>query len=171
VSAYRQDQRWGTSLGEYHARRGSWFLAVLLGITFSIGLIHFAVNSRDPPAQSVAGAVLLPCVTLWFGYEWYRLGRVALHLYEHGLKFHDGSAEHALMWDDVASITGQYVPGVRGNGAEDEGNLVALIVACEGRRVVLPKELDRFSSVVEDVRSRVQAPYQKTVIANLMNRG
>jgi hypothetical protein len=172
VHPYRDDQKLGELVGDYRAHRGSWLVAALFSAATSAGLaVYVASTGNRTSMQTVVGVVVMASLALWAAREWHRLGKLELQIYERGLTCRDRGTQCELVWEDVIEAEAQYVPGVRGRGSDDEGNLVAVVLRSSRGTVTLPKELRDFRGLIALLDKRVTAPWRKTVIAGLADRG
>jgi hypothetical protein len=172
VNPYRDNQKLGELVGDYRANRGSWLAAAVLSAAASAGLAVYVANAGDRTSmQTVVGVVVMASLALWAAREWYRLGKLELQIYERGLVCRDRGTQCELGFDEVLDAEAQYVPGVRGRGSDDEGNLVAVVLRSPRGTVTLPKELRGFRDLIALLDKRITAPWRKTVIAGLAQRG
>jgi hypothetical protein len=76
-----------------------------------------------------------------------------------------------VLWEKVAGVEAQYVPGLTKKGADDEANLVMLAIVVGGERVRVPKEIEALGAFRDELKRKVGAPWRVTVIADLTQRG
>lgn len=171
MNPYRENARWGALVGEHRAATLSWLAGALLGAAITVAAIYYIATTDHAVAlQSYVGVFAMGSMTLWAANGWRDLRRVILRRYERGFQLTDRHGHHEIAWEDITTIDGQYVPGVRKKGVADEGNLVAIVVRYAKGEVRLPKELDGFSAIKAELQARSKAPWNKVLIANLMQR-
>lgn len=165
---YRQGDRLGRALSTHRTYALSWLAAAALGV----GGAGLATRFLHGPSALRAGVALLVMsgLAVWCATEWWRLTRVRVVCHERGFVSFDGTGRHEATWDEVTAVEAEYVPGALGRGAADEGNLVGLTLRVRTGVVTVPRELAGFRALVAIFRARIQVPWQRAVIANLIHR-
>jgi hypothetical protein len=167
---YRDNARWGDLVSTHRASIISWVIALPIGIGGLILMARFAAKGGPGALKLGIGAAFMAVLSVWVIVEIVKLRRIVLRIYERGFAFTSAREHHELEWGEIAGVEAQHVPGALGLGADDPGNLVALVVSGPQGTFSLPKELSHFRDIVETVHKHTTAPWVDTVIASLVQR-
>ena len=156
MSVYRDNARWGELVGEHRASAAQWFGAAALSAAISIGLFAWVPRMQHPEPKLWIAAIVFPLLAAWMVVVGIGLTRLHLRVFERGLWFADGRAEHEAAWDDVTAVEER---------VNKYGHVMALALAVPTGTIVLPKELSRFAAVRALIDKRVNAPRTRREIA------
>ncbi len=170
MASYRKNDRLGELVRESRANGRSWFIAIIVCAAFAV-LLGVYASYGHKKLSDFTGVIVMVGVAIWAAREWWRLRRMVVYLHEQGLRYDDGTAGHEIAWEDVTAIQAQYVPGASKKGLADEGNLVNLLVTFRQGQVSLPHDLHDFPGLVAEMKRRIDAPWQRVLIATLVHRG
>jgi hypothetical protein len=166
---YRENARWGELLSTHRASVVSWVAAIPIGIIGLYLCAHFAAQGGPGALKLWIGTAAMAAMIVWCIGSIVKLRRIVFELYERGFAFRDARVLHELEWADVKAVEAQYVPGALRRGANDEGNLVALVITGRTGTFTVPKELSEFRTIVAKLRDHT-GEWSKVTIANLLHR-